>query len=189
MSSPAVTVAGNVVTARMSASGVITSVLLAELFATLGSSVALVALTTTVTEPLAGAVKLTLHTMLSPTAKAGSGDPARQVTMAPAGKPDTTHEAVAALLGPAFRQVAVPVTVEPATGLVGKPLSVATKSASATIPKGRVSTLLAVTSSCVRLPAVVLMLSPPLAGAGKVLVQVIVSPMTNTAGSGSGEQL
>ena len=70
-------------------------------------------------------------------------------------------------------------TVEPAAGLEGKPVSVACMSATAPGLTARVSTLLVGTGSAVSEPAVVVMLSVPLPGAGKVLVQVITPPTAN----------
>ncbi len=99
-----------------------------------------------------------------------------QVTVAPGGKPVMTQEAFAAALGPALVQVTVPLTVAPEGGLAGKPVSVACMSATGFGEIARVSTLFPGTGSAVSEPAVVVMLSTPLPGAGKVLVQVITEP-------------
>jgi hypothetical protein len=186
---PAMTVAGNVVTAFMSAKGTTMSESVSVLLAMFGSNVALVVVPVTLIVPVVGAVKLTLHEILSPTARAATGDDGKQVTIAPAGSPETTQVTVVAVLGPPLVQVTLPVTVEPASGLVGKPVTATAISATAVTPSGLVSTLFAVMSSCVRLRAVVLILSAPLTGATKVLVQVIVAFTASVVGSGSGVQL
>ncbi len=98
-----------------------------------------------------------------------------------------TQVAFAAALGPALVQVTVPFTVVPAGGFGGKPVSVTCMSATGFGEIARVSTLFAGTGSAVSEPAVVVMLSAPLPGAGKVLVHVITAPTGN--GSLAPEQL
>lgn len=85
--------------------------------------------------------------------------------------------------------VRVPVAVLPASRLLTKPLNLAPMSACKAMPRGTVWALLAVTSSCVRLPAVVEMLSAPPLGVMKVLLQLMLSPMAKVLGSGLGVQL
>lgn len=83
-------------------------------------------------------------------------------------------------------QVIVPLTVLPALGLVGNPSTAATMSACGTTAIGSVSALLLVFGSAVALPAVVVILREPLAGAMKVLVHVMLLPTASAAGSGLG---
>ena len=154
-----------------------------------GSAVVVVAVPVTVIVPLGGAVKLTLQVMLAPAPSIAVGDDGEQTTVAPAGKPLTAQPALAATLGPRLVQVTVPVTTEPAGGLLGKPLMIACMSACGVMTIGLVSTLFDGFGSAVMLPAVVLMLSVPLAGAVNVLVQVIVALTAKGSGIGSGRQL
>lgn len=127
--------------------------------------------------------------MLLPTPRLLAGLAGLQVTLAPAGRPPGTQLALAAMLGPLLVQVTVPVTVLSDDGLLGKPPTAATMSACGTIVIGMVSTLLAGVGSAVVLPAVVVMLKEPLAGAIKVLVQVMALPAARLRGSGLGLQL
>jgi hypothetical protein len=90
-----------------------------------------------------------------------------------AGTPLTVHIGEGAALGPLFVQVTVPLAVVPAGAVAGKPLIVADISDTGLTASGRVSALLAGNGSGVALPAVVVMLSGPLAGAGNVELQVI----------------
>lgn len=111
------------------------------------------------------------------------------VTVAPLGNEFTVHVGLAAALGPLFVHVTVPVTVLPAGAVNGKPVTVACMSACGTIVIGALLTLLPVFGSVVLLPAVVVMLSGPLAGAVNVLVHVIVAPTANGFGAGFGVQV
>jgi hypothetical protein len=97
--------------------------------------------------------------------------------------------ALAATLGPLLVQLTVPVTVLPALALAGKPLTAAAMSACGTTGKALVSLLLLVLGSAVLVPAVVVRLKGPLAGAMKVLVQVIAAPTAKGLGAGLGVQL
>ena len=154
-----------------------------------GSAVVVLAVPMTVIVPLGGAVKLTLQVIVAPAPSVAVGDDGEQTTVAPAGKPVTAQPALAAALGPRLVQVTVPVTTEPAGGLLGKPLMTACMSACGVMTMGLVSTLFDGFGSAVMLPAVVLMLSVPLAGAVNVLVQVIVALTVRGSGIGSGTQL
>jgi hypothetical protein len=116
-----------------------------------------------------------------------------QVTLALGGTTVTLQLALGAGLGPLLVQVTVPLAVVPAAGVAGKPLAVACMSASGATLRGSVSTLLLITGSAVEVPAVVVMFklppAPRLAGAGKVLVQVMLPPTGNGLGAGAGVQL
>jgi hypothetical protein len=127
--------------------------------------------------------------MALPTPKLEVGLAGLQLIVAPAGNPLGTQLALLARLGPLFVQVTVPVTVLPAGALAGNPLTVATMSACSTMDKGLVSALLLLLGSAVVLPAVVVMLSGPLAGVVKVEVQVMLLPTAKALGSGLGVQL
>ena len=83
-------------------------------------------------------------------------------------------------------QVTVPVTVVPAGAVAGKPATVACMSACGTTVIGAGLTLLPVFGSAVVLPAVVVIVSGPVAGAVKVLLQVIVAPTASGLGTGLG---
>jgi hypothetical protein len=170
----------------MSACGTTVRVATSTLLPLTGSAVVETAVAVTDTVPPFGATNVTLQTIESPNASAVTGVAGRQLTCAPGGRPETEQLALAAVLGPLFKHLTVPETVEPANGLAGKPCARADMSASATTPSALLSTLLAGAMSEVKLPAVVLILSPPLAGAGKVLVQVMLCPTDNTCGSGFG---
>jgi hypothetical protein len=172
----------------MSAWGVITTANGASLFSGVLSSVALPALPRTLTGPEFGAVKLTRHTKLAPTAREAAGDSGVQVTVALTGKPDTRQVAVVATLGPLFKQVTVPVTVLPARAVAGNPLTVAAMSATGVMPRALLSTLFNGVLSCVKEPAVVLIVKPAPAGATKVLLHVIVASTSSTKGVGDGKQ-
>jgi hypothetical protein len=187
--SPALTLAGTLVWACMSAWASTVKVVLVLLLPGVGSAVAVVALATMVTPPLAGAVKLTLQTMAAPRAKLATGLGGTQLTVAPGGKPVTAQAALAAALGPLLVQVTVPVTVEPAGGLAGKPLMAACMSAWGTMGRVLVWALLALSGSAVLVPAVVVMLKGPLAGAVKVLVQVMLEVMSKGLGKTAGMQV
>jgi hypothetical protein len=127
--------------------------------------------------------------MLLPRPKLAAGLAGLQLTVAPAGKPPGTQVALAATLGPLLVQVSVPVTVLPALALAGKPLVDAAMSACGVTVTGFVSVLLPVLGSAVVLPAVVVMLRDPLAGAVNVLLQVMTPPNAKLAGSGEGVQV
>jgi hypothetical protein len=86
-------------------------------------------------------------------------------------------------------QVTVPVTVLPALTLAGKPVTVATMSACGTTGIDLVSVLLLLTGSAVVVPAVVVMLKGPLAGAVKVDVQLMLLPSARGLGTGLGVQV
>jgi hypothetical protein len=186
---PALTLAGTVVAACMSACGMTVMGVLALLLPGAGSAVLLLLVPTTVTVPLAGAMNLTVQTMLALRARLVTGGGGTQATVAPAGRPVTAQPAAAAALGPLLVQVTVPVTVEPAGALAGKPLTVACRSACSVMVSGLVLTLLPGTGSLVLLPAVVEMLNVPLAGAVKVLLQVRVALSASGLGTGLGKQL
>lgn len=103
---------------------------------------------------------------MPPTAKGLGAGLGVQFTVAPDGNPVTAQFAAAATLGPALVHVIVPVTVEPAGGLVGKPLLVACMSACGTTLLVVETTLFAGFGSAVVEPAVPVMLTaPPPAGA------------------------
>jgi hypothetical protein len=173
---PALTLAGTVVTACMSAWGTTPMDCWDWLLALKGSAVRLAAVPVTVTPPEGGIVKLMVQARV---ALRGSGlAPAGQVTVAPAGMPAGVQVAFTAGLGPLFLQVRVPLTVEPAGALAGKPATTACISACGTMGKDCVLTLLSRSGmgSAVVEPAVVVMLKGPVAGAMKVLVQVMALP-------------
>jgi hypothetical protein len=127
--------------------------------------------------------------MLLPTAKGSGRGLGVQTAVAPAGVEATLQVGAAAALGPLLVHVTVPLAVLPAIGLLGNPLTVATMSACGTTAMGLVCALLAGVGSAVALPAVVVMLSGPLAGAMKVAVQVMVALAANGLGIGLGAQL
>lgn len=113
-----------------------------------------------------------------------------QVTVTPAaGIAATLHVGLAAGLGPLLVHVIVPFTGCPALAVAGKPEAVACISDTGDTANGRVSVLLGATGSGVALPAVVVMLSVPLAGAVKVDEHVIDCPTANGLGSGLGAQV
>jgi hypothetical protein len=112
-----------------------------------------------------------------------------QLTTAPGGVLVAVQVGAAAGLGPLLVQTIVPVTLLPAIGFAGKPLSTTAMSASAVGETLRVCVLLALFGSAVVVPALVVTLSAPLAGAGKVDVQVIASPTSSGFGTGLGVQL
>jgi hypothetical protein len=186
--SPALTLAGTTLEARMSACETTLTTWLVTSLAGTGSAVAVPAVPTTVTLPLAGAVKLTEHTIAAVLASEPTGVAGTQLTTAPPGKPEGTQVALAALLGPLLVQVTVPFTVLPALAVAGKPATKDCISACGVIAKGLVSMLLAGVGSVVLEPAVVVMLSAPLAGAVKVLVHVIKALKAKGLGTGAGVQ-
>ena len=124
--------------------------------------------------------------MLLPTANGLATGFGKQVIAAPTGNELTLHTGLAAGLGPLLVQVTVPVTVVPAGAVAGKPVTVACMSACGTTVIGAGLTLLPVFGSAVVLPAVVVIVSGPVAGAGKVLLQVIVAPTASGLGTGLG---
>lgn len=143
----------------------------------------------TVTPPLTGAVKVTVHTMLEPICMEATGCTGAQTTVAPAGKPATEQVALEATLGPSLVQVTVPVTADPALGFAGNPDTFARMSACGTTSSGFASVLLLITGSAVAVPAVVVIFNTPLAGATKVLLQTMVAPKGNGLGATLGTQL
>jgi hypothetical protein len=104
---------------------------LAGLFVATGSGVLLAAVAEIVTEPLAGAVKLTAQLIDAPTASGLGAGAGVQFTVAPAGRPavGTLQVGDAAGSGPLLVQATVPVTVLPGCGLLGKPLMATAMSA------------------------------------------------------------
>jgi hypothetical protein len=118
--------------AAMSACGVTAITWVTALLAGNGSTVEDPAVPVMFTAPVAGAVKLTAQSMLCPTGRGFGAGLGVQFTVAPGGSPEGTHVGAAAGLGPAFVQLTVPATAEPAAGLDGKPLSVARISACGT---------------------------------------------------------
>jgi hypothetical protein len=127
--------------------------------------------------------------MAAPTAKLAAGTAGVQTTTAPAGIPLTAQVALLAMLGPLLVHVTVPVTVLPAFAVAGNPLTAAAISACGVTLTGSGSTLFAGTGSAVLLPAVVTILSDPVAGAVKVDVHVILLPTGNGFGAGFGVQV
>jgi hypothetical protein len=173
--------------ACISATGDTCTVCCAMLLAPCGSIVLDAAVPSTVTLPVGGTVKLTVHTIDAPTAKLVTGGVGAQLTKAPGGSPLTAQVALAATLGPALVQVTVPDTRLPATAFVGKPVTVACISADGVTAIVLLSALFDGAGSWVLLPAVVVMLTTPDAGAVKVLVQVMTELGAN--GTTAGEQL
>ncbi len=172
----------------MSACGTAVTVADAVLFALIGSGVVVEAVTATVTTPLAGTTKLTAHEIVALSARLVTGGGGTQVTTAPAGSAPIAQPADAALLGPLLVHVTVPLTVLPAGAVAGNPLTFAAMSACGTTAMGRVLTLLPALGSAVELPAVVVMLSGPDAGALNVLVHVTDEPIASGFGTGFGRQ-
>lgn len=127
--------------------------------------------------------------MLAPTASGLGAGAGVQTTVAPDGKVVTLQVGSAAGLGPAFVHNTVPVMVLPAAAVAGKPLVLACKSARGLITSGSVSALLAGTGSVVLVPAVVVIDKVPLAGAVKVLEQVMLPPEASGLGAGLGVQV
>ena len=113
----------------------------------------------------------------------------KQTATAPDGSEFAVHVAPGAGLGPLLVQVSTPLTVEPADADTGKPDTTACMSATGTTDSGCVSTLLVGAGSAVTLPAVVVMLSEPTAGAAKVLEQVMLAPTASGLGTGLGRQV
>ena len=185
---PAMALAGTVVTACMSARGTAVTVADAELFALTGSAVVVLAVTATVTDPMAGTTKLTAHEIVALSARLATGEGGTQVTTAPAGSAPIAQPADAALLGPLLVQVTVPLTVLPAGAVAGNPLTAAAISAWGTTATDCVLTLLPTFGSDVELPAVVVMFNEPEAGAPNVLVQVTEAPSASGFGVGFGRQ-
>ena len=136
------------------------------------------------TPPLAGTTKLTVQVMDAPSANGFGVGLGKQLTVAPAGTPATAQVGAAAGLGPLLVQVTVPDTLAPAAAVAGNPVTVACISACGVTTRGLASTLFAGVGSSVELPAVVVMLRVPDAGAVNVLVQVMLPP--NGSGSGIG---
>ena len=101
----------------------------ARLLPLTGSTVVVLAVAETVTVPLEGTTKLTVHMMLALTARLATGGGGTQVTTAPVGKAPIVQPADAALLGPLLTQVTVPLTLLPAGAFTGKPVTVAAISA------------------------------------------------------------
>jgi hypothetical protein len=186
--SPAFTLLGTVVVACMSACAVTLTSMPAVLLALTGSVVEVVAAARTFTVPLAGAVKLTLQVILSLRAREATGDGGAQTTEAPGGSPVTAQLALAASLGPVLVQVTVPLTVLPALALSANPLTAACRSARGVMVRVLAAVLLLGTGSAVLLPAVVVMLSAPLVGALKVLVQVMTAFNARVLAGDGGEQ-
>jgi hypothetical protein len=112
-----------------------------------------------------------------------------QFTVAPVGALATLQVGLAAGLGPALVQITLPVRVSPALAVVGKPLLAACMSARGLTVSGSVSALLPATGSVVLVPAVVVMFKVPLAGALKVLVQLMLPPTGKGLGAGLGVQV
>lgn len=158
------------------------------MFVLTGSAVVLLAVTETVTTPLAGITKLTAHEIVAFSARLATGGVGAQFATAPAGSAPSAQSADAALLGPLLVHVTVPLTVLPAGAVAGKPLTAAAISACGTMATGLVLTLLPGVGSAVELPAVVVMFNGPDAGALNVLVQVIVAPSARGLGAGFGRQ-
>jgi hypothetical protein len=147
----------------------------------------------TVMPPVAGTVKLTAQLIEAPTASGLGAGLGVHTATAPAGTLVTLQLGLAAGLGPLLVQVMAPLAFEPAGGLLGKPLATATMSACGAIVSGLMSVLLAGSASAVEVPAVVVMFklppAPKLAGALKVLVQVMLEPTASGSGAGLGAQL
>jgi hypothetical protein len=122
------------------------------------------------------------------TAKLVTGVVGVHTEVAPVGKLVVAQVAPAAGLGPLLVHVTVPVAVLPGAGAAGKPVNTACISACGTMVIGSVSTLLAGVGSVAVLPAVVTILSVPLAGAVNVLVHVIVALSAKGLGTGEGKQ-
>ena len=161
-------------------------VALAELLADIGSKVVDAAVPTTVTVLQDVGVNRTVQVMDAPTASGLGAGIGKQATVAPGGNPATLQVGSAAGLGPLLVQVTVPLTVVPAAAVAGKPVTVACMSACGSTVIGAGLTLLPVFGSAVVLPAVVVIVSGPVAGAGKVLLQVIVAPTAIGLGAGLG---
>lgn len=126
--------------------------------------------------------------MLDPTAS-GLGRVLGHDTTAPTGTELTLHTGLGASAGPLLVQVTVPLTVLPTAAVLGKPEMTTCMSAC-----GRMSTradvrLLPVFPSAVLLPAVVVIVSGPLAGAVKLLVQLMLAPTASGFGAGLGVQV
>ena len=188
---PASAVAGAVVWACISAIGTMPTDCCVVLLAGVGSSMVLAAVPVMVTlgTPLAGAVKLTLQTILWPTGSGSSAGLGVQIATAPEGSELTVQLAPGAGLGPLLVQVTSPITVVPAGAVAGKPETTACISACGVTFRGLLFTLFAGLGSAVELPAVVVMLSVPEAGVVKVLVQVTLAPMVSGFEMGFGTQL
>ncbi len=99
------------------------------------------------------------------------------------------HVASGAGLGPLLVQVTTPVTVDPAGAVAGNPDTKACISASGVTDRGCVSTLLLGAGSGVALPAVVVILSVPDAGAVNVPEHVTLFPTASGLGIGFGMQV
>ena len=187
---PAGTFAGTPVNvACMSACAITATDCCATLLPGTGSAVDDAAVPVTVTLPPAGAMKATVHTMVDPTAKDVTGCAGAQASVAPTGNPATAHVALAAMLGPSLVHVTVPVTAVPAFAVAGNPVTFARMSACGIISRGLLSMLLLMTGSAVALPAIVVMLNVPLAGAVKVLLHTILAPTTSGFGTRLGRQV
>lgn len=76
-----------------------------------GSVVEVAAVVVMLSTPLAGAVKVLVHTMLAPDTRLVTGGVGVHDCVAPNGRPDSEQVAAAALLGPAFVQVPLTVTL------------------------------------------------------------------------------
>ena len=83
----------------------------------------------------------------------------------------------------------VPFIGVPAVADAGKPLTVLTMSETGVTGTVALLLLLAVLELPVLLPACVVIVTAPLAGAGKVLVQVMLEFTPNGLGAGLGKQL
>jgi mRNA-degrading endonuclease toxin of MazEF toxin-antitoxin module len=76
----------------------------AVLFDATGSLVALLAVTTRLTEPLAGAVNDTVHDNVLPAASVAADDAGTHAVLAPTGRPAIAQVTLLALLGPLLMQ-------------------------------------------------------------------------------------
>ena len=174
--------------AGISACGLILVVVWAVLLLVSGSVVPELVLSAMSRVPLAGAVKVLLQVMTAPAAMGEGAGLGVQLRVAPGGKPESSHTIGAtASLGPPLVQVPVTVTDCPALTVAGATVIAAFMSARGVTVRVALLTLLAPLGSLVVVPAVVVMVSGPLAGALKVLVQVI--ELLTVSGLGAGAQL
>ena len=118
-----------VVTATMSACGTLPTDCCEVLLPGAGSGVVLPAVPVTVTPPLGGTVKLTVHEIDDPTANGLGMRLGKHDTVAPGGTAVTAQLGVAAGLGPLLLHNTVPDTVLPADAVAGNPLTTACMSA------------------------------------------------------------
>lgn len=139
---------------------------------------------------LFGIVYVTLHMMLSPEASVGTVDDGKQTTTASGGSAVTTHEAFAAVLGPSFLQMTVPLTFPPFGTDVGKPEKFTFISETGVITNALLSVLFDAFGSGVVLLAAAPIVREPFFGTKNVLVQVIAAaPFASVGGIGVGAQL